>query len=276
MKWRRVKNNLKWRLQELVRIDPREMLREHWVQQAVAAAVILALIVLLQKATFVPGTARLSAAVQNGLMSQLDLAATVQKVRTSETLRTANLDTVKEWLRRTVPALNRTSGGSEPAGPQPAGDQTPGASTPGTMATSAGPGGELKFDPPVEGKIAVAFGWVKQPGGQTNKLNEGIDIEAPPKSPVKAVLDGVVAKVTEEKNLGRKVMIDHGGGLTTVYAYPVDLTVKEKDRVKKGQVIGSMPGGTGKAVPRLHFEMRVQGGRAVDPETYFGKKRGGT
>jgi murein DD-endopeptidase MepM/ murein hydrolase activator NlpD len=64
------------------------------------------------------------------------------------------------------------------------------------------------------------------------------------------------------------VELDHGNGITTVYAHTSRVTVKEGDRVERGQVIARV-GSSGRAsAPHLHYEVRLHG-RPVNPEPYL-------
>ena len=102
--------------------------------------------------------------------------------------------------------------------------------------------------------------------------HNGIDITAREGSVVRAALDGVVASINSDDELGISITLDHGGGLTTLYAgLSTDEMVKVGQSVKKGQTIS----GVGKAVgfelaqgPHLHFEVSIDG-KNVDPTQYI-------
>jgi len=69
------------------------------------------------------------------------------------------------------------------------------------------------------------------------------------------------------------VLIDHGGGYYTFYAYLHDATVRPGDRVIRGQVIGHVGGESSDEGPHLHFEIRGQGGIALDPGNWLRSPR---
>lgn len=98
-------------------------------------------------------------------------------------------------------------------------------------------------------------------------LLSGTDIAAPEGTPILAAADGTVtiANATDSwgGSYGCYVKIDHGSGLTTLYAHCSSICVTAGQQVKKsGQVIAYV-GQTGRATgPHLHFE--IQGGANVN------------
>ena len=64
------------------------------------------------------------------------------------------------------------------------------------------------------------------------------------------------------------IMVDHGGGIVTLYAHNTKLLVKKGDKVSAGQQI-AVSGATGRVTgPHLHFEVRVNG-NYVNPRNYL-------
>ncbi|MBF0247409.1 MAG: M23 family metallopeptidase [Alphaproteobacteria bacterium] len=121
-----------------------------------------------------------------------------------------------------------------------------------------------KFQWPVKGKILSGFG-SKAKGLQ----NDGINIEAPRGSQVRAAENGVVAYAGNEiRGFGNLLLIKHSGGWVTAYAHNEDLLVKRGDTVKKGQSVATVGSSGSVASPQLHFELR-KGKTAVDPEKYM-------
>ena len=76
-----------------------------------------------------------------------------------------------------------------------------------------------KLSWPVEGRIISKFGIIRNPDTGTVTENVGIDIQAASGTRVKSVLDGVVSTITYIRGHGNIVIIDHGGGFSTVYAH---------------------------------------------------------
>ena len=80
--------------------------------------------------------------------------------------------------------------------------------------------------------------------------------------------DGVVTLTTYSTSYGNYVMVDHGGGVVTVYAHGSKILVEEGQEVKKGDpimLVGSTGWSTG---PHLHFEVRIDG-QTYDPLPYI-------
>lgn len=118
---------------------------------------------------------------------------------------------------------------------------------------------------PVEGRISGVYGSQRVLNGKPRRPHFGVDIAAPAGTPVRAMADGTVALVHPGMFLtGKTVMLDHGLGLTSVYIHMSEITVRQGDRVKKGQKIGAV-GMTGRATgPHLHWGVAWHGTQ-LDP-----------
>jgi len=112
------------------------------------------------------------------------------------------------------------------------------------------------FSWPVKGRISGVFGSQRILNGKPKSPHNGTDIAAPIGTPIKAPADGRVVLVHQDMfYTGKTMMIDHGHGLSTVYAHMSDISVAEGQFVGKGTVIGKV-GKTGRATgPHLHWGM---------------------
>jgi murein DD-endopeptidase MepM/ murein hydrolase activator NlpD len=116
-----------------------------------------------------------------------------------------------------------------------------------------------RFIMPVSGPITSPYGMRKHPVLGTNRMHTGIDIGARQGTPIKAGDAGVVIHAGWLGAYGNAVVIDHGGGLSTLYGHMSSIGVGEGQQVSTGQVIGKV-GSTGWSTgPHLHFEVRVNG-----------------
>lgn len=114
---------------------------------------------------------------------------------------------------------------------------------------------------------------IKLKGASTN--HEGIDIAAPSGSPVYAPLDGLVisARDTTPNPCGGFIQLSHKN-IKTKFCHLRELSVKQGERVKKGQVIGYTGGGKSDKMagvstgPHLHYEILGRGDIAMNPVTY--------
>jgi murein DD-endopeptidase MepM/ murein hydrolase activator NlpD len=98
--------------------------------------------------------------------------------------------------------------------------------------------------------------------------HDGIDISAPTGTPIVAAARGRVITASRQSGYGLTVVIDHGFGVTTVYAHTSRMLVRVGQTVERGEVIAQV-GATGVATsPHLHYEVRVNG-RSVDPMNYI-------
>jgi len=121
-----------------------------------------------------------------------------------------------------------------------------------------------KFLKPCSGRISSPYGWRKHPVWGSRKFHTGIDIAAPYRTPIKAGGDGKVVYVGRRGGYGNTVIIDHGGGLATLYAHCSGFAVSVGTVVRAGQIIAYV-GSTGTSTGNhLHFEVR-KNGKHVDP-----------
>jgi murein hydrolase activator len=124
---------------------------------------------------------------------------------------------------------------------------------------------------PLQGQVLARFGSQKHPQFGTTIFRRGIDIAARMGDEVRAVDGGQVAKADWFKGYGKLVIIDHGGGMYTLYGHLSQLEVNNGDRVERGQVIG-FAGDTGSLKgARLYFEVR-RNGAAEDPLLWLAKR----
>jgi hypothetical protein len=117
---------------------------------------------------------------------------------------------------------------------------------------------------PVEGPITGAFGRQRIINGQAKNPHNGEDIAAPLGAEVVAMNDGVVCLTADHFFSGKGVFVDHGLGLYSMYFHLSEVSVKDGEVVKRGQVIGKV-GASGRATgPHLHWGVNMNGAR-VDP-----------
>ncbi len=121
-------------------------------------------------------------------------------------------------------------------------------------------GGSMTWPVPSSYRITSSFGMRKHPILRKNKMHTGVDIGADKGASIVAANSGTVIMAHYDKNgYGNMVVIDHGGGITTLYAHASKLLVKVGDKVKSGQTIAKV-GSTGLSTGNhLHFEVRVNG-----------------
>lgn len=133
-------------------------------------------------------------------------------------------------------------------------------------------GGELEW--PVEGRYYVSSGYVGRisPVGNGYEFHTGIDIPAPEGYEIHAAEGGEVINAGWIKGYGNTVIIDHGGGVSTLYAHNSDLAVEYGEMVERGQVIAYC-GSTGYATgSHCHFEVRING-EHTDPWEYLKREQ---
>ncbi|MGH7292936.1 MAG: M23 family metallopeptidase, partial [Myxococcota bacterium] len=121
---------------------------------------------------------------------------------------------------------------------------------------------------PVPGPITSGYGNRYHPVLHYNRMHTGADMRASSGTPIRACRGGVVVIAGSQGGYGNAVVIDHGGGMGTLYGHQSRLAVSEGQTVVAGQIIGYV-GSTGMSTgPHLHFEVRLSG-NPVDPAPYL-------
>ena len=125
---------------------------------------------------------------------------------------------------------------------------------------------------PAEGRVTAGFGTKIHPRFKTRVPHPGLDIDAGMGSKIRSVFDGKVVFAAWMRGYGLTVIVDHGGGLLSIYAHAAVLLVEPGERVQQEQQLG-MVGDTGSlSGPFLYFELRLDG-KAVDPAGWLRKRR---
>ena len=129
-------------------------------------------------------------------------------------------------------------------------------------------GGVLEWPVPGYTRISSKYGMRTHPITGVYKLHTGVDIAAPLGAEFIAANDGIVVKASYNGAYGNMVMIDHGGGVSTLYAHGSEILVKVGQTVKRGDPILKV-GSTGYSTgPHAHFEVRLNG-KVTDPMPYI-------
>ncbi|MGE5623762.1 MAG: murein hydrolase activator EnvC family protein [Methanocella sp.] len=138
----------------------------------------------------------------------------------------------------------------------------------GGPSTSQAVSGSLLW--PVRGRITSDFGWRVHPILKTKRYHSGLDIAVPSGTPVQATAGGKVILSGWVGGYGKTIIIDHGGGVSSLYGHNSSLLVAEGATVRAGQII-TKAGSTGLSTgPHVHFEVR-RDGQAVDPRPWLGR-----
>ena len=128
-------------------------------------------------------------------------------------------------------------------------------------------GGTFAWPAPGYYTITSPYGMRFHPVIKVYRNHSGMDIAAPTGSYAIAANDGIVTTSTLSYSYGNMIMIDHGGGVVTLYAHGSERLAQVGDVVKRGDAImkvGSTGWSTG---PHLHFEIRINGS-TIDPYPY--------
>jgi len=121
-------------------------------------------------------------------------------------------------------------------------------------------GGSMLWPSAASTYVSSPFGNRLHPILKVYKLHTGIDIAASSGTNILASNAGtVISACYNSSGYGYMIMLDHGGGIVTLYAHCSKLLVKNGDKVSRGQAIAKV-GSTGMSTgPHLHFEVRING-----------------
>jgi len=142
--------------------------------------------------------------------------------------------------------------------------------------SKAPPQGSMTWPYPGDYTIYSPFGMRMHPIYHVYKMHTGVDLGGSYGNPIVAAADGTViiasapvaGQNTGGSNYGNYIVIDHGGGVSTLYGHCRDLYVSVGDTVVAGQKIAAC-GSTGASTgPHVHFEVRINGTR-VNPAGYI-------
>jgi len=128
------------------------------------------------------------------------------------------------------------------------------------------------FQRPVDGEVVGPFGRSSIINGHPRAPHSGVDFRAARGTPVKAINNGRVVLTCNHFFTGKSVVLDHGGGIISMYFHLEKILVQKGQILTKGEVLG-LVGSTGRATgPHLHLGVRVNGAR-VDPLTLVSLSR---
>jgi len=123
---------------------------------------------------------------------------------------------------------------------------------------------------PLDGRLMGPYGRRNDPFSGEGALHTGVDISAPPGTPVKASADGVVTFAAYSGGYGRLVIIDHGNGMESYYAHLSKFDVMEGQEIRQGEVVGRVGSSGRTTAPHLHYEVRM-GQAPVNPYRFLAR-----
>jgi len=131
--------------------------------------------------------------------------------------------------------------------------------------------GKGRLQWPVQGTVIGRFGTQIHPVLKTETENNGIDIKAPEKTPVVAVMDGLVTTVTWLRGYGNTIIIMHGEDYYTVYSHVGNIQVTENEYVESGQIIAEVSDSGSLQGHMLHFEI-WDARQKLNPEEWLARR----
>ncbi|HSP47090.1 MAG TPA: peptidoglycan DD-metalloendopeptidase family protein [Clostridiaceae bacterium] len=122
---------------------------------------------------------------------------------------------------------------------------------------------------PVSGRVSSPYGYRIHPVLGYKKFHTGMDFAASSGTSVRSVKSGTVILAKYNSSYGNYIIVDHGNGVSSLYAHLKGFNVGYGSRVSQGDTIGFV-GSTGMSTgPHLHFEIRINGSH-VNPAPYLG------
>ncbi len=182
--------------------------------------------------------------------TQQQLLAQVQVQKAAFERRVADLEAESRRVAELLASRNRSGGGGGGAPPPP-------------------PSGTTQLSNPLPRMVITSgFGWRVHPIYGSRRMHTGIDLDSDGGDPIYAAGGGVVVWASTRGGYGNCVIIDHGGGVATLYAHMSRIGVSSGQSVSQGDGVGAV-GSTGASTgPHLHFEVRING-NPVDPVPYL-------
>ena len=117
-------------------------------------------------------------------------------------------------------------------------------------------------------RTSCGYGMRLHPIVHAERIHEGIDFAAPVGTHVYATANGYIKSACNDTGYGLHVYIDHGNGYRTLYAHLSSINVNPKQRIFRGQLIGTVGNSGHSTGPHLHYEVHYRG-KKVNPKEYF-------
>lgn len=166
----------------------------------------------------------------------------------------AESNEIASEIKRLQQAANNNNGGGNSGG----GSQQ--VSKTGIIRVS-----DLGYTP----RITSPYGMRWHPVLQKEKMHTGIDVGIPTGTPIYSMAGGKVIISKYSSSYGHYIVVDHGGGLSSLYAHLSSRLVSVGQTVEKGQMIAKS-GSTGRSTgPHLHFEVRINGNHTNPVPSYY-------
>lgn len=118
-------------------------------------------------------------------------------------------------------------------------------------------------------RVASGYGMRLHPVYKTYRMHTGMDFTAPIGTDIYCTGDGVVKKVEKSaRGYGNHVIVDHGYGYETVYAHMSQMNVRKGQKVKRGDILGSVGNSGTSTGPHLHYEVHKNSNK-INPVNYY-------